>query len=195
MIDYFALLQQPRKPWLDAEELKQRYQQLTLASHPDRHTTNADSNDSETDFIAISEAYRVLSNPKLRLQHLLSLEGHLPIAEESAPRDLMELFCQTGTLVQEIDRLLEKLRGTNNALTASLLRSDILDKQKRAKHVLDKLKALHNDALQELHVLDETWINEPQAVVTQLNELYRRLAYLTRWTDQLEERRFQLSIL
>jgi curved DNA-binding protein CbpA len=194
MIDCFALLQQPRRPWVDPEQLKHTYRQLTLASHPDQHTTNANSNDSDADFIAISEAYRVLSNPKLRLQHLLSLEGHLPIADESAPGDLMELFSETGTLVQEIDRLLEQLRGTNNALSASLLRSDILDKQKRAQDLLDKLKQLHNDALQKLRVLDETWLNEPRAVVTQLNELYRRFAYLTRWTDQLEERRFQLSI-
>ncbi len=194
MIDYFALLQQPRRPWLDPEELKQGYQQMTLASHPDRQGTNTDSADSGTDFTAVNEAYRVLSNPKLRLQHLLNLEGHLPIADESAPGDLMELFAQTGTLVQEIDRLLEKLRGTNNVLTASLLRSDILDKQKRAKDLLDNLKALHNDALQELRGLDEAWIDTPQAVVTRLNELYRRLAYLTRWIDQLEERQFQLSI-
>jgi curved DNA-binding protein CbpA len=192
MIDYFALLQQPRKPWLDPEELKQRYQQLILASHPDRpgdrHTEAAPT------FAAVNEAYRVLINPKLRLQHLLSLEGHGPIADESAPVDLMEFFAETGTLVQEIDRLLEKLRATKNALSASLLRSDILDKQKRAQDLLDKLKQLHNDALRELRILDKAWLNEPQLVVNQLNELYRRFAYLTRWIDQLDERRFQLSI-
>ena len=93
MIDYFALLQQPRKPWLDPEELKQRYQQLTLVSHPDR---SGDRRTAPT-FAAVNEAYQVLTNPKLRLQHLLSLEGHIPIADESAPGDLMELFCQTGT--------------------------------------------------------------------------------------------------
>jgi hypothetical protein len=37
MTDYFALLQQPRQPWLEPEQLKQKYQQLTLASHrPDK---------------------------------------------------------------------------------------------------------------------------------------------------------------
>jgi curved DNA-binding protein CbpA len=194
MIDYFALLQQPRRPWLDPQKLKETYQQLTLVSHPDRQSKNADSNDPGTDFTAVNEAYRVLTNPKFRLQHLLSLEGHIPITDESAPGDLMELFSETGTLIREIDRLLEKLRDTNNALSASLLRSDILDRQKRAKDLLDKLKALYNGALQELRILDEAWLNEPQAVVTQLDELYRRFAYLTRWTDQLEERRFQLSI-
>ena len=107
----------------------------------------------------------------------------------------MALFSQTGTLIQEIDRVLDKLTGTNNALTTSLLRSDVLDKQKRVQDLLDKLKQLHNDALRELRILDEVWLNEAQPVVTQLNQLYRRFAYLTRWIDQLEERRFQLSIL
>jgi curved DNA-binding protein CbpA len=193
MIDYFALLQQPRKPWLDPEELKHRYQQLTLASHPDRPGHRR--TEAAPTFADVNEAYRVLTNPKLRLQHLLSLKGHIPIADESAPGDLMELFCQTGTLVQEIDRLLEKLRATKNALTVSLLRSDILHKQKRAQDLLDRLKQLHNDAVRELRILDEAWLNEPQLVVNQLNELYRRFAYLTRWIDQLEECRFQLSIL
>ena len=35
MIDYFALLDQPRVPWLDLNELKNAYYQKTLQAHPD----------------------------------------------------------------------------------------------------------------------------------------------------------------
>src|SRR5437588_12934743 len=98
MIDYFALLQQPRRPWLDPEQLKQKHQQLTLATHPDRPSANKPLRD----FAAINEAYRVLNDPKLRLQHFLNLEGHRPAGDQSIPRELADFFAKIGTLVQHI---------------------------------------------------------------------------------------------
>src|SRR5438477_9420256 len=69
VIDHFAVLGQPRRPWLDLDQLKQQYQQLTFELHPDRPKGGAD----QADFAAVTEAYRVLSNPRLRVHHLLSL--------------------------------------------------------------------------------------------------------------------------
>lgn len=191
MIDYFALLQQPRKPWLDPEELKQRYQQLTLASHPDRQSTNTKSADSRTDFTAINEAYRVLLDPKLRLQHLLKLEG-IPIDAGMVPETLSDVFLEIGTLIQEIDRLLTK--STYTALSKALLRSELMEKQKLTADLLDKLQTMCERALKELKALDQTWTSN-QKVAAELSDLASRFAYLIRWIDQLEERRFQLSIL
>ena len=36
MADYFALLDEPRRPWLDPEELKAKFHALTATVHPDR---------------------------------------------------------------------------------------------------------------------------------------------------------------
>ena len=36
MTDAFALLSEPRRPWLDAEALKARFLPLSAAVHPDR---------------------------------------------------------------------------------------------------------------------------------------------------------------
>ena len=36
MSDSFALLEKPRRPWLDPEELKESFHRLTAAAHPDR---------------------------------------------------------------------------------------------------------------------------------------------------------------
>jgi hypothetical protein len=36
MTDYFALLQTPRRPWVDAEKLKENFQLLSARVHPDR---------------------------------------------------------------------------------------------------------------------------------------------------------------
>ena len=35
MTDYFALLEQPRAPWLDPRGLKEAYHRQTLQTHPD----------------------------------------------------------------------------------------------------------------------------------------------------------------
>ncbi len=189
MTDYFALLQQPRRPWLDAGTLKEKYQQVTLASHPDRRGPGQAS----LDFATVNEAYRVLSDPKLRLQHLLHLQGFASSGGDFVPKEMIELFSEIGTLIAATDRLLEHLSRAHNALARSLLQSDLLSKQQQTQILLDKLKRLQDDGLQELRSLNDPWATAPARVATRLGELYRRFTYLTRWIKQLEERRFQLS--
>ena len=54
MTDYFALLGQPRAPWLDPAALKEAYHRQTLQSHPDTATPGR-----ESDFAGLNEAYQV----------------------------------------------------------------------------------------------------------------------------------------
>ena len=189
MIDYFALLQQPRRPWLDPEQLKQKHQQLTLAAHPDRQGSNRPA----LNFAAINEAYRVLSDPKLRLQHLLSLEDRTSVATQPIPPELTELFTETAALIQETNRLLEKLNNTTSTLSKSLLRSDVLKAQKRTSELVEQLQDLYENAVLDLQKLDAVWNERPQEIAKDLANLYDRLAYLGRWIDQLHEQQFQLS--
>ncbi len=186
MTDYFAVLQQPRKPWLDLELLKQRYQALTLTAHPDQKRTNQ----SSLDFTTVNEAYRCLKDPKLRLQHLLRLEGHDPNASQSIPQELLELFSRVGSFLQATDRLLERLNGAQNALAKSLIQSDILTSRNETEEILGKLRRLYTEAEEEARRLNDFWVSAPQAI----GQLYGRFAYLTRWTEQVEERQFQLSV-
>jgi curved DNA-binding protein CbpA len=189
MIDYFALLQQPRRPWLDPEKLKDKYHRLTISAHPDRQTSKVDSA-NQSDFANVNEAYRVLSDPKLRLQHLLALEN-VPSNTATIPTALSDVFLETGTLIQELDRLLA--RSTTNALSKALIKSEITSKQELATDLLQKLQIMHAEAVNELRAMDKNW-DSIDSVAVQLTELSSRFAYLTRWIAQLEERKFQLSI-
>ena len=189
MTDYFALLQQPRQPWLEPEQLKQKYQQLTLAAHPDR----ARSDESALDFATITEGYRVLRDPKLRLQHLLKLEGHEVSGGQSVPDEFIEIFSQIGTLVRTSDNLLERSANAQNALSKSLLRAEILDGQRQTQEALTKLERLQEDILEETRSLNKTWTNESATALPKLSDLQQRLAYLARWIDQVRERQFRLS--
>ena len=185
MTDYFALLQQPRKPWLDPDQLKQRYQELTLTEHPDQKRTN----ESSFDFATVNEAYRFLKDPKLRLQHLLRLEGHDPNASQSIPEELLDLFSRIGNFVQSTDRLLERSTAALNALAKSLIQSEILTSRREAEEILEKIRWLYAEAEEETRHLNDSWADAPQA----MGQLYGRFAYLTRWIEQVEERKFQLS--
>jgi hypothetical protein len=189
MIDCFSLLQQPRRPWLNAEQLKEKYIQLTISMHPDRQAPQPEN--PAPDFANINNAFRVLVDPKARLQHLLKLEG-IATSADTVPDALANVFLETGTLIQEIDLLLS--RTTANALSKALRHPEVLEMRKLAADRLDKLQAMYKSALEELQKLDRLWASTHE-IAPELSALSSKLAYLTRWIAQLEERQFQLSML
>ncbi len=151
MTDYFALLGQPRKPWLDPKELKKKYHALVRSNQPDGN---------------VNEAYRMLLDPKQRLQHLLNLEG--VTAADEVPSELADLFMEIASVLNKIDR------SDANQLT----------------ELIDRVQQQFDRALEEVRELDANW----NAMLGALEKLYQRISYLTRWQALLEERRFQLSI-
>jgi curved DNA-binding protein CbpA len=180
MTDYFALLDQPRAPWLDAATLKEIFHRKTLHQHPDsRHGT-------EAQFAELNEAYQVLQDPKRRLHHLLSLENRAPSANQSVPADLQELFLEIGALNQTASQLLGKTRAASNPLSKSLLRAEIAVTQAELGHVRDKLRTLLSAAETRLGQIGTRQFE-------QLADLYQRFAYLGRWSAQLDELEFQFS--
>ena len=134
MIDYFALLDQPRAPWLDPDKLKDSYHQKTLRAHPDAQASRAAAGVTDATFTNLNEAYQVLQDPKRRLHHLLSLEGAAPSStDQTVPKQLDDLFPRVGALAQQARLLLGKLGATSNALSRSLLKPQIMELQESAK--------------------------------------------------------------
>lgn len=191
MIDYFALLDQPRAPWLDPEALKQAYHRKTLLGHPD----TAASSDTDSGFAELNKAYQVLQDPKQRLHHLLELEGCAPSSgDQTVPTDLHDLFPAIGALTQRASPLLEKIRATSNALGRSLLKPQILEMQKETKELRERIQSLADASLAQLRQIDSEWREKPAGQITALSNLYFAFAYLTRWSAQLDEMAFQLSL-
>jgi curved DNA-binding protein CbpA len=180
MTDYFAVLDQPRVPWLDSEELKEVFHRKTLEQHPDS------AQGTEGAFAELNEAYQVLQDPKQRLHHLLSLENRVPPKNQAVPADLEELFLRIGALNQTATQLLTKMRAASNPLSKSLLKAEVVAAQKHAGEMRDKVREL-NDAAEEQ--LRQTNIGEIDAI----SLLYQRFAYLGRWSAQLDELAFQLA--
>jgi curved DNA-binding protein CbpA len=195
MIDYFALLDQPHAPWLDPDKLKDTYHQKTLRAHPDAQASRPGADAADAAFTSLNEAYQVLQDPKQRLHHLLSLEGGPPSsAEQMVPKQLHDLFPTVGALTQRANLLLEKIRATSNALSRSLLKPQILEVQNETKEVREKIQNLSDASLAELRQINTAWAKNPTEQIEGLSNLYFAFAYLTRWSTQLDEMTFQLSL-
>jgi curved DNA-binding protein CbpA len=195
MIDYFALLDQPRAPWLDPEKLKDTYHQKTLQAHPDAQVNRPGAEATNADFTSLNEAYQVLQDPKRRLHHLLGLEGAAPAsADQTVPNQLHDLFPAVGALTQRANLLLEKIRATSNALSRSLLKPQILELQNEAREVRARIQDLFDVSLVELGRINTAWATNPAEQMEPLSNLYFAFAYLTRWSTQLDEMVFQLSL-
>src|SRR5262245_12950395 len=97
--DYFELLNETRRPWLEPEALQQKFLTLSASVHPDRvhHLGEAERSAAQERYVELNAAYRCLREPKERLRHLLELElGALPKEIQRVPPDLMVCFIEIG---------------------------------------------------------------------------------------------------
>ena len=182
--DCFAVLDQPRRPWLDPEQLKHKYHELARSGHPDAgHPLGV-----------VNDAYRILSDPKLRLRHLLELEGDGSAADvNELPTDLTDLFMETAALVRDADSLLSRKNRSTTTLATSLLQSEAATITERANGLLKTLDQLHHAATQDLKRTDQIWTSDRAKAAIEVRRLIQRFAYLDRWIDQLREKQFQLA--
>jgi len=196
MIDYFALLDQPRAPWLEPDELKAAYHKKTLRAHPDAQTNRTSSDDdTNSSFANLNEAYQILQDPKRRLHHLLSLQNCPPSsANQTVPQDLHDLFPRVGALTERSRVLLEEIQATPNALSRSLLKPRVLEMQNETKAVRETIQNLSDASLDQLRQINRIWAENPAQQIEALSNLYFAFAYLTRWSAQLDEILFQLSL-
>ena len=192
MRDYFALLDQPRRPWLDPDELKQAFHQKTLQAHPDAHSHGGNSSAAETAFAQINEAYQVLADSKRRLHHLLTLAETPPPKSAAVPRDIAELFPALAELTHAADALSRKRNASTSPLGLSLLKPELLEAERRLKAQLGALAALEREATSRLKAANKTWRSEEATANAELQELYLRFSYLTRWMSELQEKQTQL---
>ena len=138
MTDYFALLNEPRRPWLDADSLKQKFLALAAGIHPDR-IHNADELEkagAKRRYAELNAAYNCLAEPKSRLLHLLELElGAKPNDIQQIPSALADLFAEVATTCRNADAFLAE----KSKVTSPLLQVQLFE---RGQDWVEKLNAL-----------------------------------------------------
>jgi DnaJ-domain-containing protein 1 len=199
--DYFALLDEPRRPWLDSNSLKQKFLTLSASAHPDKihSATELDKNTASKKFAELNAAYTCLASPKSRLLHLLELElGAKPKDVQQIPNALANVFADVATVCREADRFLSE----KNQASSPLLQVQFFE---RAQDWIEKLNVLQKklrdpseELLAGLKRLDTKWMaadsTTRSSLLKELEELYRLFSYFNRWSAQIQERIVQLSL-
>ena len=199
MTDYFALLDEPRRPWLDTEAVRQKFFARSGGVHPDKihAASDADKAVAAQAFAELNAAQLCLGEPKSRLLHLLELElGAKPPDIQQIPAALAGLFIEVSTECRQTDLfLVEKA-----AITSPLLLVDYFERSQGWLEKLDalsaKLDAFNHRLADDLKSLDARWIAADATgrneLLTEVEALYRLFGYFNRWNRQLSERKLQL---
>ena len=199
MNDCFALLNEPRRPWLDPEALKQKFLALSSQLHPDRvhGEAQAEKIAAQQRYAEINAAYNLLRDPKERLLHLLELEqGAKPKDVQRIPPELISFFNELNQMCREADALLVE----KSTVTSPLLMVQMFDRSQECTERLAALQVRINSEreglLTEIQKIDSDWeaCADRRTVLHRLEELYRLLSYFTRWSGQLQERIVRLAL-
>ena len=194
MTDYFALLDQSRRPWLDPEALKQAFHRKTLSDHPDAQRSAPDVAYVEAGFAQINDAYHTLQDPKLRLQHLLALEGHTAASRfDSVPDEIADLFPAIAAVTQDAVAVSQKTTQATSALSRSLVTAEVVQVRSRVDTLLERLRELQGAADAELQELSGVFEAGGADTIGALHRLYVRYSYVRRWIGQLEEHQIRLA--
>jgi curved DNA-binding protein CbpA len=200
--DYFSLLNEPRRPWLDADRLRQKFLLLAAEFHPDRTHNAAETEKAvaHRNYAELNAAYHCLAEPKSRLLHLLELErGAKPADIQTIPPTLADLFAGIAAICREADAfMLER-----DKVSSPLLKIQWFERAhewiERLNSWQKKLADLRGELTARLESLDADWLraedSPPQKAPTllKLEELYRLFGYFNRWQGQLQERVVRLS--
>jgi molecular chaperone HscB len=176
--DYFAMLEMPRKLWLETGALEQKFLQLSWKLHPDNFV-NATAEEQEISLKRSSElndAYRTLRDPVSRVEYLLSIEGMRKegSTKQQPPAKLLEEVFELNESFDELREARES-GGDTGALKVRLEAAE--------KNFQEKL----GDVDEQLGISAREWDKTletksdnaaRQNVMERLNELLNRRSYI-----------------
>ncbi|HWB60884.1 MAG TPA: DnaJ domain-containing protein [Chthoniobacteraceae bacterium] len=182
MTDCFALLGVPRRPWLDAGALKERFHELGAEHHPDVAKTDA------VDFAAINAAYNTLLDPKTRVKHLLELEFPEALKRNlQIPRDIAILFEVTARDSRNVAAFRQRCASVKTRLEIAMLYPDRIALLGSLQLLQEILAEKRDEIFARLKSADANWERDKAACVDPLLEIHQSLSYVGKWLAQVEE--------
>jgi DnaJ-domain-containing protein 1 len=188
MTDAFALLDEPRQPWLEVEALKTKFLTRSAATHPDKFTDPAEKETAQARFAELNTAHETLRDPKRRLQHLLTLErGHKPAEVHDILPATADLFLQVGQLLRDVDPFLVQREAETSPLLKAQTYPQALDWLEQVNTLQQTLTQTLQTLDTQLQSLNKNWTPET------LEPLYHQYSYLQKWREQLNDRAMRLG--
>jgi curved DNA-binding protein CbpA len=204
-LDYFALLNEARRPWLETEQLKSNFLKLSAEAHPDRVHGASESEKEEANrrYAELNAAYQCLREPKSRLLHLLELElGRRPPDVQRIPPGTMDLFVEVGQVCRDVDAFLaQRARNTSPMMQVQSF-AKAMEWTDQLTALQRKVNAKKEELSAELLTFNAQFAAAPpqgsparpqHLPLERLEQIYRVLSYVARWTEQIQERIVQLS--
>lgn len=195
MTDHFALLDEPRRPWIDAEGLKAKFLKVCAECHPDRsHQADPESKTRRTqEFIQFNTAYNCLRDPKERLLHLWQLEtGKKPAELQEIPPELLGIFEQIATLTHDVEGFLKLKEKASSAVEKANLFERAMEWKAKLEGFHQEIEALRQELFRELALMNREWEEAPVTAaerqlklpLQRLEQIYRMFSYLNRWQQK-----------
>lgn len=206
VIDAFLLLDEPRRPWLDVDALKARFLARSAQVHPDRVHGASESERGEANarYAELNAAYNRLREVRDRLLHLYELEvGHPPKDIQRVPPGTMDLFVEVGQTCRDCDAFLAGRTLTTSPMLKLQVFKEGLGWTDRLQTLQQQVNARRDALAVELAGMNRAWesASAPESPsrrgelpLERLEQIYRALSYVARWTEQIQERLVQLAV-
>ena len=167
--DSFAILGFDRSPWLDPQELKDRYVQRAKEAHPD-HKTGTSESEAGKESASINQAFRTLE------------------------MDLGPLFQQADQLIHKVKNETSQILRARHFMAASPLLTKLSNIQ---SGIVDSLQSIEKKAkeLQEAWINKELRQDPKsrQEILQALTKIYGTISFSQRWLDTISEKSFELT--
>src|SRR6476660_1951252 len=186
MTDYFALLDIERRPAIPQEFLENVYFRKTESLRLDQAQEEALS--------SLNMAFRVVSDPATRVQHLLKLEfGDARGGEMGV--DFGDLFGEIADTLQNADQEFGSVSAESSALLRALAFQRMDRVRDKLRTVEDELSQRERSLLSELEQLNSSWLKNPAQCRKSLAQIALSLTFLQKWLGEVRERKIRLEEL
>jgi len=203
MTDYFAVLDEPRRPWIEPEQLKSKFLVRSGKVHPDRmHALEQEEQQAASRrFAELNAAFNTLKDPLKRVRHLLELQQvHRSSGAQEITSDLADLFIEIARLLREANSFLsEKAKASSPMLRVQRFERS-QEWTERLREMQRQLEGRQDALLNELKHLDTDWTQAHESLASRerlllgLDTIQRRLGFYVRWNAQLQEAIVQLAL-
>ena len=206
MNDAFTVLSEPRRPWVDVDRLKARFREISSPLHPDRFQSASSEEQASANarFTELNSAYNQLREARERLPLLIELESGAPPRDiQRIPPGTMDLFVEVGQACRDCDAFLPRLTAATSPMLKLQVMREGLEWADRLQVLQGKVRSKQEELETQLRQMNPVWeqapdIGTPGRAATlpleRLEQIYRGLSYVARWTEQLQERIVQLAI-
>ncbi|MBP5760415.1 MAG: hypothetical protein J6W90_03460 [Verrucomicrobia bacterium] len=196
-MDYFALLDEPRKPWIDTGLLKDKFMEMSARYHPDKfpQATPEERERISARYAELNAAYQCLSHTRDRLLHLIELEtGKPPSDVQRIPPGTSDLFMQIGQTCAQAAAFLEKQPQTDSPILKAKRFVEQMEWTDKLTDFQNQLQEISDKLEEELKRMNTDMENGAPLPLERLEEIYRSASYINRWTDQIREKIVQLAV-